>query len=180
MIPNWAAVSISTISALISTLTYCNSKYAARLSQRAYLSHDAELYNRQELVKSVASDAPVIRVFFGFKVTNFGNTPAKGLLYTFTYDVPPHTRVFLGEGTSIRRLDIAPKQSRTLEVTLNYTNDGGANTANHFFKTTLKGEMSYQDVWGKSETTPICYVIVANATDARIANCPAPISVSAP
>ena len=173
----WAPLLISIIGLMISISAYLQSGKASRLSQKAYVSHEAELYNRQEFISAVATDAPVLRIFFGFKVTNFGNTPAKNLQYTFTYTIPATTQLVIGEGTSIRRLDIAPKQSRTLEVTLTFSNAEGSNTLNHFFQTKLEGKVSYDDVFGGTETIPICYVMLANAIDARTSNCPAPIDI---
>jgi hypothetical protein len=176
-LPAWTAILLSAVSVVISTLAYRTSTTASRLSQRAYVSHEIELYNRQDLIANVANDSDELTLFFGFKVTNFGNTPAKNLHYSFDYEVPALTRMFVGEGTSIRRLDIAPKQSRTLEVTLRFTNTAHRNTADHFFRTSLRGSMSYDDVFGSTETIPICYVMLANPTDARISACPQPIEV---
>jgi hypothetical protein len=140
-----------------------------RLSQAANVAHDVQLYNRQDFISAVANEAPTVAIFYDFTVTNSGNTPARNLRYSFDYTVE--------EGTSIRRLDIAPKQSRTLEVTLRFTNANGQNTLNHFFQTTLTGGMSYDDVFGKTVVLPVCYLMLANARDARISNCPAPVEV---
>jgi hypothetical protein len=148
-----------------------------RLSQAANVAHDVQLYNRQDFISAVANEAPTVAIFYDFTVTNSGNTPARNLRYSFDYAVPGKSNLSIEEGTSIRRLDIAPKQSRTLEVTLRFTNANGQNTLNHFFQTTLTGGMSYDDVFGKTVVLPVCYLMLANARDARISNCPAPVEV---
>ena len=173
----YAPIAFSIISLLVSVLSYKQSGASMRLSQAAYLYPEMQLYNRQELISAVANDAPAVPIFYGFTVTNSGNTPARNLRYSFNYTIPAKSQMSVEEGTAIRRLDIAPKQSRTLEATLRFSNAEGKNTRGHFFQTTLTGEMSYDDVFGETVVIPICYLMLANSIDARISNCPASVEV---
>ena len=59
----YAPLVVSVVSLLMSVLAYRQSTTATQVSQTAYVSHEAQLYNRQEFISGVAKDAPIIQIF---------------------------------------------------------------------------------------------------------------------
>src|SRR5258708_32842123 len=72
---------LSTVSLIVSALAYNVSVRGMKISQRAYLYHEAELTNMDELVKAVQVKAKEYPATIKFTTKNLGNTPATKVNY---------------------------------------------------------------------------------------------------
>jgi len=121
---------------------------------------------------SVRNNDPVVILNYRFSVTNLGNTPATDIHYTFNHNIPSTSQTGgTWNETSLRYTDLGPKDSRSATRTLLYENKNRDMAPKDLFSAGITGSVTYKDVFAKSHSLSICYLIIASSTDARIDNC---------
>ena len=161
---------ISLFSLVLSMVSFWYSFRTTRLLQRAYVYHTAELQNKDELVKAISEKAFSIPVSLVFRMTNYGNTPARKLNYTFQYTVPAKTILSIGKD-KLSDVDIPPKESRLYGQHLEFKSIAGERLESDSIYTGVTGKVSYEDVFGARHEVTLSYVLIATGKDARLSTC---------
>jgi hypothetical protein len=166
-----AALLLSSLSLVISILSYLVSVTSVRLAQRAYVFHAAELTNSEELTSSMQKRDVELHVTIKFTAKNLGNTPASNVDYRFAFSIPADSEMHIGGDRPLRaKVDLGPKDAQSQTLLYRFKQLSGKPFDNPF-SNGLTGTLDYYDVFGKPHSVTICYVLYATDHGSLLSPC---------
>ncbi len=162
---------LSTASIVLSGITYNSSVRNNKISQRAYIYHEAELMDAPDLVNAVKTKAKAYPMDIKFTTKNLGNTPASKVYYDFNWDLLPGTCVDAKWQRPPENIDVGPKDTQSQNLFYTYRGCKEDIALPIPFSSGITGKIDYQDIFGEKHSVTICYLVFAQAEGGYISPC---------